>query len=77
MIRASSSSLDLGHVSVRHFARVFPFHFAWDANDIITESGASLLKICPRAVPGARLQDVFHAQSPEGELHRVFEMIHA
>jgi hypothetical protein len=52
---------------MRDFARVFPFYFAWDANDIITESGASLLKICPRAVPGARLQDVFHSQSPEGE----------
>ncbi len=67
MNRASSSSLDYGHVSMRDFARVFPFYFAWDANDIITESGASLLKICPRAVPGARLQDVFHSQSPEGE----------
>ena len=63
----SSSTLDYGHVSMRDFVRVFPFYFAWDANDIITESGASLLKICPRATQGARLQDVFHAQSPEGE----------
>ncbi|WP_395745859.1 ATP-binding protein [Prosthecobacter sp.] len=62
-----SSTLDYGHVSLRDFVRVFPFYFAWDANDIITEAGASLLKICPRAKPGARLQDVFRAQSPEGE----------
>ena len=59
--------MDYGHVSMRDFVRVFPFYFAWDASDIITESGASLLKICPQAKPGARLQDVFHTQSPEGE----------
>lgn len=58
---------------MRHFARVFPFHFARDANALITESGAFLPKICSREVPGARLQVVLHAQSPEGELHRVFE----
>jgi PAS domain S-box-containing protein len=63
----SSSTLEYGHVSMRDFVRVFPFYFAWDANDIITESGASLLKICPRAAPGARLQDVFQSQSPEGD----------
>jgi len=63
----SSSSGDCGHVSMQDFVRVFPFFFAWNAKDIITESGGSLLKICPRATPGARLQDVFRAQSPEGE----------
>ena len=63
----SSSSANYGHLCMRDFVRVFPFYFAWDANDIITESGGSLLKICPRATPGARLQDVFHSQSPEGE----------
>ena len=63
----SSTTLDYGHVSTRDFVRVFPFYFAWDAHDIITESGTSLRKICPRAIPGARLQDVFHAQSPEGD----------
>ena len=63
----SSSSGDCGYVSMQEFVRVFPFFFAWDAKDIITESGSSLLKICPRATPGARLQEVFRAQSPEGE----------
>lgn len=67
MNEPGSSSLDYTQVSVRDFVRVFPFYFAWDANSVITESGASLLKICPQAVPGARLQDVFHSQSPEGE----------
>ncbi|MDB6005136.1 MAG: hypothetical protein JWR15_2123, partial [Prosthecobacter sp.] len=60
----SSSSLEDGQVSIRDFVRIFPFYFAWDANDIITEAGASLLKICPQAKPGARLQDVFHSQGP-------------
>ncbi len=63
----SATSLESGHVSMRDFVRVFPFYFAWDENDVITESGSSLLKICPRAKPGARLQDVFRAQSPEGD----------
>lgn len=65
--QSSNMSLDAGHVSMRDFVRVFPFYFAWDENDIITECGTSLAKICPRAKPGARLQDVFRAQSPEGD----------
>ena len=63
----SSSSLESGHVNMRDFVRVFPFYFAWDENNIITESGASLLKICPRAKPGAQMRDVFRARNPVGE----------
>ncbi len=61
---------------MRDFVRVFPFYFAWDAMDIITESGASLLKICPQATPGARLQDVFRTQSPGGEFGDAFARAH-
>lgn len=57
MKEESFSSLDLGLVSVRDFVRVFPFYFAWDAKDIITESGASLLKSAhwQHRAPGCRI----------------------
>ncbi len=51
----------------REFLRAFPFYFAWDEKDCIVEAGPSLIKVCPLAKPGARLQDLFLAIRPAGE----------
>ena len=56
-----------GSIPSKEFLRAFPFYFAWDENDRILESGPSLLKVCPQAVPGGRLQDLFMTVRPEGE----------
>ena len=57
----------IGSIPNREFLRAFPFYFAWDENDCIIEAGPSLMKVCPLAAPGARLQDLFMAIRPAGE----------
>ena len=65
-LRADKSSV-VSSLPTREFFRAFPFYFVWDAQDVILEVGPSLPKLCPLAVPGARLQDVFFSTRPEGE----------
>ncbi|MFZ2277296.1 MAG: PAS domain S-box protein [Prosthecobacter sp.] len=57
----------IGSIPSKEFLRAFPFYFAWDENDRLLEAGPSLVKVCPKAAPGARLQDLFLAIRPAGE----------
>lgn len=57
-LQADSASV-ISSLPTREFLRAFPFYFVWDEQDVILEVGPSLLKFCPQAVPGARLQEVF------------------
>ncbi|MBK8040816.1 MAG: PAS domain S-box protein [Verrucomicrobiaceae bacterium] len=59
------------------FLRAFPFYFVWDDQDVILEVGPSLPKLCPQAVVGARLQDVFSSTRPEGEFCHALAAGHA
>jgi PAS domain S-box-containing protein len=65
-LRADSSSV-ISSLPTRDFLRAFPFYFVWSDEDLILEVGPSLPKLCPLAVPGARLQEVFVLKRPEGE----------
>lgn len=56
----------------REFLRAFPFYFVWDESDVILETGPSLAKFLPQAVPGARMQDVFVSKRPEGAFCHAF-----
>jgi len=64
---SSSGTSIIGRIPNEEFLRAFPFYFAWDENDRIVEAGPSLLKVCPLAAPGARLQDLFLTLRPAGE----------
>ncbi|MFC5457132.1 PAS domain S-box protein [Prosthecobacter fluviatilis] len=57
----------IGRIPNEEFLRAFPFYFAWDERDCIVETGPSLVKVCPLAAPGVRVQDLFLAVRPEGE----------
>ncbi|MFN9972502.1 MAG: hypothetical protein ACK58T_21690, partial [Phycisphaerae bacterium] len=50
------------------FAAAFPFHVAIDGAGRIVQCGASLLRFCPDARPGAVLDAIFAAIRPAGEL---------
>jgi two-component system, sensor histidine kinase and response regulator len=50
------------------FAEVFPFHLAVDRNLTLVQTGQSLRRVCPDAVPGAGLDQVFRVVRPEGEV---------
>ncbi|MBE2286284.1 MAG: response regulator [Prosthecobacter sp.] len=64
-LRPDTSSV-ISSLPTREFLRAFPFYFVWDDNDVILETGPSLLKFCPHAVVGARLPDLFVSRKPEG-----------
>ena len=66
MNHAAGSTSVISSLPTREILRAFPFYFAWDAHDVILEVGPSLPKVCPMAVVGARLQDVFTLVRPEG-----------
>lgn len=74
-LRADSSSV-ISSLPTREFLRAFPFYFVWDDQDVILEVGPSLPKLCPQAVPGARLQDVFVSKRPEGEFSHALASAH-
>lgn len=74
-LRADSSSV-ISSLPTREFLRAFPFYFVWDDQDVILEVGPSLLKLCPQAVPGARLQDVFISKRPEGDFSHALALAH-
>ena len=65
-MRSSGPSFSGGTPS-KEFLRAFPFYFAWDESDCIVEAGPSLVKVCPQAAPGVRLQDLFVTLRPDGE----------
>lgn len=46
------------------FVGVFPFHIAFDRNLRITQTGPSLLRLCPDALPGADLTTLFCIERP-------------
>jgi len=64
---SSGGSSISGSIPSREFMRAFPFYFAWDQDDCIVEVGPSLVKVCPLAAPGARLQDLFQTMRPDGD----------
>jgi PAS domain S-box-containing protein len=64
---SSRATSIIGRIPHEDFLRAFPFYFAWDENNRIVEAGPSLLKVCPLAAPGARLQDLFLTMRPAGE----------
>lgn len=74
-LRADKSSV-VSSLPTREFFRAFPFYFVWNAQDVILEVGPSLPKLCPLAVPGARLQDVFFSTRPEGEFSHLLACKH-
>ncbi len=57
-----------GAVPMRAFLGAFPFYFAWDEKDVLVEAGPSLMKLCPQAEVGARVNEVFRAMRPCGDL---------
>ncbi|WP_395752562.1 PAS domain S-box protein [Prosthecobacter sp.] len=67
MSTGASSSRLTGRIPSEEFLRAFPFYFVWDEHDRLVETGPSLAKACPKAVPGARMQEVFTAVRPAGE----------
>ncbi len=52
------------HLSPRQISELFPFHFAFDAQQRFTQVGRSLAKICPEAVPGADVRTPFLIERP-------------
>jgi len=74
-LRAENSSV-ISSLPTREFLRAFPFYFVWDEQDVILEVGPSLPKLCPLAIPGARLQDVFISKRPEGEFSHALASAH-
>jgi PAS domain S-box-containing protein len=61
-----------GGIPVEEFLRAFPFFLAWNDQNIITEAGPSLRKMCPEIQPGMRLQDAFVLKRPTGYLTFAF-----
>ena len=51
-------------LSADAFCRVFPFHIAFDRDLRITQTGPSLLRLCPRALPGTALAALFSIERP-------------
>ncbi|MCX6854691.1 MAG: PAS domain S-box protein, partial [Verrucomicrobia bacterium] len=74
-LRTDNSSV-ISSLPTREFLRAFPFYFVWDDQDVILEVGPSLPKLCPQAIPGARLQDVFISKRPEGEFSHALALAH-
>lgn len=54
------------------FRRAFPFFVEWGADLRIRSTGPNLCKICPDAVPGALILDLFKFQRPVGEMTAEF-----
>jgi two-component system, sensor histidine kinase and response regulator len=50
------------------FAAVFPFHLAVDRNLTLVQTGQTLRRLCPDAVPGASFDQVFRVVRPEWEV---------
>jgi PAS domain S-box-containing protein len=65
MSRAATSIT--GRIPNEEFLRAFPFYFAWDEKDCLVEAGPSLVKVCPQAAPGVRVQELFTSVRPAGE----------
>jgi PAS domain S-box-containing protein len=76
MNEISVSSSLISSLPTQEFLRAFPFYFVWDDQDVILEVGPSLPKLCPHAIPGARLQDVFISKRPEGEFSHALASAH-
>ncbi len=53
-------------------AHAFPFFIAWDRDLRVTATGPSLTRICPAAVPGTLLKDIFRLKRPVGEMTDAF-----
>ena len=53
-------------LSTSAFARIFPFYFVFDRDLNILQTGDSLPRLCPAAVPGAAVLDVFRIERPAG-----------
>ncbi len=77
MIGASARSVLTGAVPMRAFLSAFPFYFAWDETDVLVEAGPSLVKLCPQAEVGARVNDIFEAKRPCGAFSTELARNHA
>jgi PAS domain S-box-containing protein len=53
------------NISPDQFETLFPFHIAIDRSLVIRKTGHSLLRVCPDAIPGVYVPDVFNIQMPE------------
>ena len=50
------------------FAQMFPFYFACDAGLVMTQAGASLVRMAPDMRPGVLLRDLLAFKRPSGEM---------
>jgi PAS domain S-box-containing protein len=62
------ANLDSPELTPGLLRRAFPFFIEWDASLRIRSTGPSLGKICNKAIPGARITDLFKLRRPVGSM---------